>query len=244
MKILFDRKPANLINSEWASRQGIDIDRKVYRKSFPSKTSVPHHIPASSDVKLYYSEGSEFVVDAIKKYLGVEVFKKFIIGVGEAECSYSSVGYTEAGYMGLDTTGLNTPNSTQNLNVHPDIMVHAKVVATAQKGTRLAIGFPSVVNSGFKGDRHDINAVASYLISTMARLTDGDKIISEGHLVTLFVWSVNTWRGKNSNIKLYLAKMEKYTTYNVKKVCLNFMNEYSRDRQYSTFINKMKKNFF
>lgn len=244
MRILTNRMPAVNINGEWAGQPGIGKVQSDFRKSYSSRTGKPHDIPQPAEVKLYYSEGSEFIIQAIKKLLGVEVFKKFMIGIAEAECSFSSDGYNHSGYMGLDTADLDNPNSSQNYNVHPEIMKHAKLVSTAQRGSRYAIGFPGVVKNDYRGERYDINALSSFIITNMARLSEGKTIDNEGQLITLLLWAVNHWRGTNSNIKLYLAKMEKYTTYNVAGVSRSYIAAYKASPRYAQLVKKMQRNFY
>lgn len=247
MNILTERLPSKDFNQEWAGTvvkkwTGVRDLRSLSSKLYP----LPSEVPTTRDVILYYTESTAFVVEAITKFIGINTFKDFVIGVAEAECAFRSEGYKKFGYIGLDTATRDLTDSSQSRNVPPEVLKHGYIVAFAQGRSRYAIGFPETRVSNYSGERFEISALASYLITTMARLSNGN-IASEGELLALTVWAINTWRGVNQNVKRYLEKMAKFSGYNAQKVLKNYLTEQkgkNLDQKRKLLILKMNKNFF
>lgn len=243
-----NRKISGFYNSEW-QYEDIVKDVNFINRGFSSKlTDTPVPTPTVSDVKLYYTESTRFIVDSIRKTIGLKTFKAAMIGVLEAESSFRSEGIVNFAYVGLDTAGLKGKHG-MTYNVAPEILSNARLVAFAQRKSRYAVGFPVVVRERFKGERYELHALTSYIITNMARLSKGVEISDEKELVTLLLWSVNVWRSHTSQIKRYTALMTKYSGYNFKRASLEYIAAQRRrganalTRSETNLLKKMNNNF-
>jgi hypothetical protein len=182
--------------------------------------------PVLEDVEILYDPAiAGGLVQALVDLEMVDVVKKMAVATIGAETSFRSQGWEKYGYAGITLpSNSNFPSHGQDINLHPTIVSHARVVGRAIKSAKYyAVGFPEVVTDPLS-KRWDVIAVASYLVTSMARVSKRPPA-SKQEVAALFLYALNRWKNGYvpGSLRPYIDMMESNTGLRLRSMATEYL---------------------